>query len=269
MSIYALGSASVVISSTTQAQIQAGRALHCKFPMPSFVEGTLANHLHSPSEDIYLGMQLAVIPTTLSEIAPARNRGGVSVLYWLAIKVGGLVVTSITRGTKTIQTNAAWRIPFGLLLVVPSIVICLVWFIAESPRWLLLRDRETEAFESLRKLKPQNMSEEDLRGEFDVLSLKVLEQLQKRSFSDLITKLNRLRTFVGVMSNFFQQTTGQAFASQYGTLFVKQVKSINPFSVTLGTNAVDIGAIIISASLIDVVGRKYDRINHLNPHYKC
>jgi MFS family permease len=30
MSIYALGSASVVISSTTQAQIQAGRALHCK-----------------------------------------------------------------------------------------------------------------------------------------------------------------------------------------------------------------------------------------------
>lgn len=266
MSIYALGSASVVISSTTQAQIQAGRALHCKFPMPSFIEGTLANHLHSPFEDIYLGMQLAVIPTTLSEIAPARNRGGVSVLYWLAIKVGGLVVTSITRGTKTIQTNAAWRIPFGLLLVVPSIVICLVWFIAESPRWLLLRDRETEAFESLRKLKPQNMSEEDLRGEFDVLSLKVSEQLQKRSFSDLFTKPNRLRTFVVVMSNFFQQATGQAFASQYGTLFVKQLKSINPFSVTLGTNAVDIGAIIISASLIDVVGRRYDRINHLSPH---
>ncbi|CAI7630766.1 unnamed protein product [Penicillium manginii] len=230
MSIYALGSASVVISSTTQAQIQAGRALHC--------------------------MQLAVIPTTLSEIAPARNRGGVSVLYWLAIKVGGLIVTSITRGTKTIESNAAWRIPFGLLLVVPSIVICLVWFIAESPRWLLLRGREPEAYEALRKLKPKNMPEEDLRAEFDLLSLKVSEQLQKKSFSDLFTKPNRLRTFVVVMSNFFQQATGQAFASQYGTLFVKQLKSINPFSVTLGTNAVDIGAIIISAFLIDVVGRR-------------
>ncbi|CAI7646358.1 unnamed protein product [Penicillium pancosmium] len=234
MSIYALGSASVVISSTTQAQIQAGRALHY----------------------IYLGMQLAVIPTTLSEIAPARNRGGVSVLYWLAIKVGGLIVTSITRGTKTIESNAAWRIPFGLLLVVPSILICLVWFIAESPRWLLLRDREPEAFEALRKLKPKNIPEEELRAEFDLLSLKVSEQLQKKSFSDLFTKPNRLRTFVVVMSNFFQQATGQAFASQYGTLFVKQLKSINPFSVTLGTNAVDIGAIIISASLIDVVGRR-------------
>ena len=102
------------------------------------------------------------------------------------------------------------------------------------------------------------MSEEDLRAEFDVLSLKVSGQLQKRSFSDLFTKPNRLRTFVVVMSNFFQQATGQAFASQYGTLFVKQLKSINPFSVTLGTNAVDIGAIIISASLIDVIGRRYD-----------
>lgn len=179
-------------------------------------------------------------------------------LYWLAIKVGGLIVTSITRGTKTIESNAAWRIPFGLLLVVPSIVICLVWFIAESPRWLLLRDREPEAFEALRKLKPKNIPEEELRTEFDLLSLKVSEQLQKKSFSDLFTKPNRLRTFVVVMSNFFQQATGQAFASQYGTLFVKQLKSINPFSVTLGTNAVDIGAIIISASLIDVVGRRYD-----------
>lgn len=265
MSIYALGSASVVISSQTQAQIQAGRALHCKSPTRRFKTGLKLTYYFFP-KDIYLGMQLAVIPTALSELAPAKNRGGVGVLYWLAIKVGGLVVTSITRGTKTIETNAAWRIPFGLLLVIPSIVISLVWFIAESPRWLLLRGREAEALQSLRRLKPKSMSDEDIQAEFDALSLKVSEQLQKRTFSDLFTKPNRLRTFVVVMCNFFQQATGQAFASQYGTLFVKQLKSINPFSVTLGTNAVDIGAIIISASLIDVVGRRYDRCNHSFVH---
>ena len=30
MSVYALGSASVVVSSTTQAQLQTARALHCE-----------------------------------------------------------------------------------------------------------------------------------------------------------------------------------------------------------------------------------------------
>jgi hypothetical protein len=37
--------------------------------------------------DIYLGMQLAVIPTFLAEISPAHLRGSMGVLYWLSIKV--------------------------------------------------------------------------------------------------------------------------------------------------------------------------------------
>lgn len=205
--------------------------------------------------DIYLGMQMAVIPTALSELAPARVRGGMGVLYWLSIKCGGLLVTGIARGTEHITSNAAWRIPFGLILIIPFMICFMVWFIVEPPRWFLLRDRPEEAFQALRRLKP-NMTEETLRQEFDILSYKVSQQLQKRNFKDLFTKENRQRTFVVVACNFFQQATGQAFASQYGTLFVKQLNTINPFSVTLSTNAVDIGAIIMSAMLIDQVGRR-------------
>ncbi|RAH47387.1 general substrate transporter [Aspergillus brunneoviolaceus CBS 621.78] len=234
MSVYALGSASVVVSSTTQAQLQTARALHY----------------------IYLGMQLAVIPTFLAELAPAKNRGGIGVIYWLSIKCGGLFITGVARATKTMTTDAAWRIPFGLILVIPFIVLCLVWFIPESPRWYLLRDHQIEALQALTALKPKSTPEQAIQEEFDVLSAKVAEQLQKKSFRDLFTRQNRQRTFVVAAANFFQQATGQAFASQYGTLFVKQLKSVNPFSVTLGTNAVDIGAIIICASIIDVVGRR-------------
>ncbi|GLI74262.1 hypothetical protein PoHVEF18_002499 [Penicillium ochrochloron] len=206
--------------------------------------------------DIYLGMQMAVIPTTLTELAPAKVRGGMGVLYWLSIKVGGLVVTSITRGTSSIHSNAAWRIPFGLILVVPFIISWSIWFVPESPRWLLLRGRHAEALASLTRLKPKDTPEEIIREEFEIISQKVAHQLEKKRFRDLFTPQNRQRTFVVVAANFFQQATGQAFASQYGTLFVKQLKSINAFSVSLGTNAVDIGAIAISGSLIDRVGRR-------------
>ncbi|PWY81647.1 sugar transport protein [Aspergillus sclerotioniger CBS 115572] len=234
MNLYALASAAVVVSSTTDGQILAGRALHY----------------------IYLGMQMAVIPTTLAELAPRNVRGAMGVLYWLSIKIGGLVVTGIARGTSSISTNTAWRIPFGLILVIPFICIFLVWIMPESPRWLLLRDRQEDAFQALKRYRSQNTPESEIQEDFDELAQKVAAQMQKKKFKDLFTPKNRERTFVVVAANFFQQASGQAFASQYGTLFVKQLKSVNPFSVTLGTNAVDIGALIISTGLSDQVGRR-------------
>lgn len=76
-------------------------------------------------------MQLAVIPTFLAEISPVQMRGGTGVLYWLAIKCGGLVVTGITRATSNIPDNGAWQIPMGLIFIIPAIVLTLVWFIPE------------------------------------------------------------------------------------------------------------------------------------------
>jgi hypothetical protein len=201
-------------------------------------------------------MQLAVIPTTLAELAPPRIRGGMGVLFWLSIKVGGLVVTCITRGTSTISSNAAWRIPFGLFLVIPSIVISFIWLTPESPRWLLLKDRQADAITSLTRLKNKTVSREEITSEVADLAQRVAVQLQHSSLRDLCTRQNRQRTFVVTMINFFQQATGQAFASQYGTLFAKMLKSVNPFSITIGTNGIDIGALIICLLTIDRVGRR-------------
>ena len=37
----------------------------------------------------------------------------------------------ICRGTSTLDTNTAWKIPLGLFLIVPTIVVSLIWFIQE------------------------------------------------------------------------------------------------------------------------------------------
>lgn len=77
-----------------------------------------------------------------------------------------------------------------------------------------------------------------------------------RQFSAMFSRKHRQCTAICVGLLFFQQSTGQSFASQYGTLFVKALHTINPFSVVLGINAIDIGAILVCMALVDRVGRR-------------
>lgn len=62
-------------------------ALYALPPIPRSLLLALNIDVSIVPTDVYLGMQLAVIPTFLAEISPAHLRGGMGVLYWLSIKV--------------------------------------------------------------------------------------------------------------------------------------------------------------------------------------
>ncbi len=76
-------------------------------------------------------MQLAVIPIFLAEISPTHLRGGTGVLYWLAIKCGGLLATGIVNVTSRDQSNRAWQLPMDLIFIIPGVIIALIWFVPE------------------------------------------------------------------------------------------------------------------------------------------
>lgn len=78
----------------------------------------------------------------------------------------------------------------------------------------------------------------------------------RKRFLAIFSPKHLRRTIIVVLLLFFQQSTGQSFASQYGTLFVKALGTVNPFSVALGINAIDISGIILCMTLADRVGRR-------------
>ncbi|KAI3549094.1 sugar transporter [Colletotrichum filicis] len=234
MSVYALISATVVVTSTTKEQILVGRILNY----------------------VYIGFELAVVPVYQSEIVPAPVRGMVVGTYQLSIGLGGLVINSICRGTSSFQDSRAYRIPFGLFYVIPSIVLALIWFIPESPRWLLLRDRVEEARKAHHLLREGTMSENDISNEFAKIQQSLLDEPEQGRTKELFQGVNRKRTAIAVGMSFFQQATGQAFASQYGAVWVKSLGTLNPFDVTLGSSALTTGLIITCLFLTDRVGRR-------------
>ncbi|KXH68696.1 sugar transporter [Colletotrichum salicis] len=206
--------------------------------------------------DVYVGFELAVVPVYQSEIVPAPVRGMVVGTYQLSIGLGGLIINSICRGTSSFQDSRAYRIPFGLFYVIPSIVLALIWFIPESPRWLLLRDRVEEARKSHHLLREGTMSEEDIDHEFAKIQQYLLDEPEQGRTKELFQGVNHKRTAIAVGMSFFQQATGQAFASQYGAVWVKSLGTLNPFDVTLGSSALTTGLIMTCLFLTDRVGRR-------------
>lgn len=61
---------------------------------------------------------------------------------------GSIPAAAITYGTNFIDNNYQWRIPFICQCLACVMVILSVWFIPESPRWLIAngRNEEAEAF---------------------------------------------------------------------------------------------------------------------------
>lgn len=176
--------------------------------------------------------------------------------YQLSLIVGGLVINCICFGTSGIQDNRAWRIPLGLFYVVPTIVLALIWFIPESPRWLLRQNRNEEALESLRKFRLGPYTEEEVQAEFSELKTSLENEVEQGKFIELFQGSNLKRTLIVIAVNFLMQASGQAFASQYSAVYVKTLGTINPFGYQLINAAINISTLTCILLWADLLGRR-------------
>jgi MFS family permease len=88
------------------------------------------------------------LPSDLGKKSTHRNYTGFYNCGWFG---GSIPAAAITYGTNNISNNYQWRIPFILQCFACVLVIFFVWFIPESPRWLLAQGREEEALAFLVK----------------------------------------------------------------------------------------------------------------------
>ena len=62
---------------------------------------------------------------------------------------GSIPAAAVTYGCNYIQGDSSWRIPLALQAFACVIVMACVFFLPESPRWLMANGREAEAIQFL------------------------------------------------------------------------------------------------------------------------
>jgi len=130
-----------------------------------------------------------------------------------------LIASGITVRTQLIPSNWAWRIP-ALLQAVPSLVqMVFIFFLPESPRYLISKDRREEAFDILIKYH----AEGDRNSIFVAAEMAQIEttiklemEVSKQSWMDMIrTRGMQRRTFIAAAIGLFTQWSGNTLISFY------------------------------------------------------
>lgn len=149
--------------------------------------------------------------------------GGVVIAFW------------ITYGTRDIQSEASFRLPFGLQMVTATLLGAGIHFFPYSPRWLAMVNRRDDCVKSLVKLRGLPETDERVQAEFHgcmaEASFQKLAQAKRHPgatgfkleillWTDLFTRKLWRRTVVALGVGFFQQFIGiNAFIYYAPTLF--------------------------------------------------
>lgn len=91
-------------------------------------------------------------PTYTVELAHPAYRGFMAGMYNNFWWLGNILAGWTTYGTNLHLNNSwAWRVPTLVQAGMPAVVMCLILFFPETPRWLIAHDRPEEALAILAK----------------------------------------------------------------------------------------------------------------------
>lgn len=98
-----------------------------------------------------IGMVLATSggPLLCAEIAHPQDRAILTTFMGCSYSVGSFLASWITLGTLKIPSNWAWRVPSLLQCWASIVVLCVIYWIPESPRFHMNKDNYDAALKTL------------------------------------------------------------------------------------------------------------------------
>ncbi|KAL7276937.1 hypothetical protein RUND412_000081 [Rhizina undulata] len=192
------------------------------------------------------GLALPAGPVYIGELAPQDIRGKILSFWQMFYSVGSFIAYWINFAcTKHVEKlgDWDWRMVVIFQLLMPTFILCAIFFCPETPRWYVQKGRFDEARESLRQVRE---NEDEIEQE--LIEIREAIEYEKESLgggSSLALlwtdKSVRWRFFLALVINAGQQLTGQGSLNTYSTIVYKKVftsnstiQLINALNATMG-----------------------------------
>jgi SP family arabinose:H+ symporter-like MFS transporter len=201
-----------------------------------------------------IGASSVVAPMYISEIAPAKNRGKLVATFQFNIVFGILIAYLSNYLLQGVGGNNSWRLMLGVVAVPALIYSILVFFVPESPRWLIVHKGD---YNTARKIlavsDPVGVDEA-----IEALRKSIGEEKHKEKLSAFFKGKYNFPIFLAVLIAFFNQMSG-INAVIYFAPRVFELAGISKqgaFLQSVGVGLVNLVFTMLGLYLIDRLGRK-------------
>lgn len=212
-----------------------------------------------------VGLASAICPMYIAEVAPSDIRGtlvswnqfaiifGQLVVYFVNFVILGNNVNPVIEAMRILNADEAawtistgWRYMFGSEAVPAGLFALLICFVPETPRYLVMINRDDKALAILQKI----------NGDAD--GHHILEDIKNTitEKTEHIFTYGWLVIFVGIMLSVFQQAVGINAVLYYAPRIFSDMGMTNPMVNTIVMGVVNILFTLVAVFTVEKWGRK-------------
>jgi len=151
---------------------------------------------------VSVGAASALAPIYIAEVSPAKHRGKLLTINLIAIVLGQTSAFFSNYALQNVGGENNWRWMIGVMAIPSFLFLFFLFFVPESPRWLVEANKDHEALKVLRRLNSESIVEsvfKDIKESLKQTSAKLSDLFKKPIFKLLI---------IGCLLSVFQQVTG-------------------------------------------------------------
>ncbi|KAI9931166.1 hypothetical protein ASPWEDRAFT_56134 [Aspergillus wentii DTO 134E9] len=173
-----------------------------------------------------IGLLSATVPVWQSECSSAHNRGKHVVLDGLFISAGYAITSWVNLGFYQIKTGSVpWRLPLAIPGVISLVPLASIFFLPESPRWLVRTGRIDQARETLSNLKGAPIASDQIQRDISAIQFSLEEVSQGVSILDIVRPNDEkllYRFGLCILLQFYQQMSGGNLISVYAPIIFQE-----------------------------------------------
>lgn len=202
---------------------------------------------------IGVGIASMVSPMYIAEIAPAKVRGRLVSFNQFAIIFGMVIIYFVnyliaSLGDEEWLTTTGWRWMFFSGIIPAGLFFILLFFVPETPRYLILKGRDSKALRVLEKISGRQGT---------VQMLQQIKATLREARAPWLSYGSYL-IFIGIMLSVFQQFVGVNVVFYYAGNIFRNMGSATDVSLlqTIIVGIVNLIFTVVAILTVDKVGRR-------------